>query len=124
MATIKKSGETSWAGEAELSAALVALSSGTASEPDLVKKAAQVSVKFQNEYKMVVFELEKFIKKSKAEDKLAGILVIDLICKIAQGKDKDVFCARFGTRLKQIFACLHDLSPEDKVREDKPSLLQ
>jgi len=109
----------SWSGEAELCGALQSLVGREPIPADLIKQAAQVAIKFQNEYKMVVYELEKFIKKGRAEDRLAGMLVIDSVCKATQGKDKDVLCARFSSKMKQIFSFLDDISSSHKAKLDK-----
>jgi len=105
----------SWKGESELSGALQALVGGQSPSPDLIKKASQTALKFQSEYKMVVFEVEKFVKRAVAADKLSGILVMDSICKSAHSKEKDVLCARFGSRMKQIFLSLQDIPSSDKA---------
>ena len=106
---------STWKGESELSGALQALVGCQSPSPDLIKKASQTALKFQSEYKMVVFEVEKFVKRAVASDKLSGILVMDSICKSAHSKEKDVLCARFGSRMKQIFLSLQDIPPGDKV---------
>jgi CID domain/CCCH-type zinc finger len=107
-----------WVGEEELTRALKALEGQQLSDVNttaLVKKATQTALKFQAEYKMVVFEVEKYIKRASASDKLAGISIIDSLCRHTHGKDKDVFCSRFATRMSQICACLNDLPPSDRI---------
>lgn len=105
----------SWVGEAELIEALNSLLGQNPPPSALVKKATQSALKFQNEYKMVVFEIEKFIKRAASDDKISGIFVMDAICRATQGKEKDTFCARFASRMKQICSNLQDIPPNDKV---------
>ena len=104
-----------WVGEAELTQALSLLAGYRPPAASQVKKATQVALKYQNEYKMVVFELEKYLKRSSADDKLAGIFVMDAICRSPQTREKDVFGPRFASRMKQICACLHDMPRADKL---------
>ena len=117
MASTKKN--DTWVGEAELVSILETLKGqGDPLPQELIKRVTTVAVKFQGEYKMVVFEVEKFIKRAVPSDKLSGMTVIEAICRTAQGKEKDLFCARFGLRMKQICACLHDIPSSDKVSRE------
>lgn len=72
-----------------------------------IKHLCGVCFKHQAEYKMVVFEIEKFIKKSPQSDRLAGLFALDALCKASRsqfGKEKDFFSNRFALRLKDTLA--------------------
>ena len=82
-----------WPGEAELSSALEDLtginSRGShewdekSNEPIngsiRIENVVDIAFKYQNEFKMVVYEIEKFIKKSINENKLPGLFIIIII---------------------------------------------
>ena len=86
-----------------------------------IESVVEVSFKFQNEFKMVVYEIEKFIKKSPNESKLPGLYVMDAVCKRSRlsnsAKERDIFINRFGLRLKETMSFLDKLSLKDKVIE-------
>lgn len=91
----------SWPGENEIQNCLIDLVGDCSISK--IKQLCSSCFKYQNEYKMVVFEVEKFIKKSSPEDRLAGLFGLDAICKASRsqfGKEKDIFSNRFALRLK------------------------
>eukprot|EP00599_Poterioochromonas_sp_BG-1_P007202 CAMPEP_0173151564 /NCGR_PEP_ID=MMETSP1105-20130129/11657_1 /TAXON_ID=2985 /ORGANISM="Ochromonas sp., Strain BG-1" /LENGTH=194 /DNA_ID=CAMNT_0014066967 /DNA_START=74 /DNA_END=656 /DNA_ORIENTATION=- len=63
---------------------------------------------------MVVYEIERFIKKANNEDKIGGLYVLDMICR-QSGKEKDIFAKRFAVRLKETIGYLTKVSNQDKA---------
>lgn len=47
-----------------------------------IKAVAECALQYQSEYKLVVYEVEKFIKKSEPEDRILGVFVLDSICRM------------------------------------------
>jgi len=103
-----------WVGEQELQKALQDLCGQTPVSSIKVKHVVATANKYFSDFKMVVYEIEKFIKKSNTEDKLGGIYVIDALCR-QHSKEKDTFVKRFSIRLKETFDHLRKLSSKDKV---------
>ncbi len=103
-----------WAGEQELQSALQGLVGTYPTPASKVKSIISVANKYANEFKMVVYEVERFIKKANNQDKIAGILVIDALCRQAN-KEKDVFAKRFAIRLKETVGFLTKMTSQDKV---------
>jgi len=111
-------GGTGWVGEEDLTRALKALEGqriADGSSATLVQKATQTALKYHAEYKMVVFEVEGYIRRASAADRLGGLYVIDSICRHSKGKDKENFCGRFSTRMQKICSSLQEIPATDKV---------
>lgn len=109
----------SWPGEQEMQSTLSLLCEQLPASISTIKKVVAAAFKYQNEYKMVVYEIEKFIKKSAAEYKLGGLFVMDAVCrqsKQASGRDKDQFCQRFALRLPETISFMEKSSVKDKVQ--------
>lgn len=95
---------------------LEAAAGGSGSLTASVKVATKMCLQHQKEYKMVVFEVERFLAKASEAAKMGGLYVVDLLCrKEATGKSKDNFCARFASRMKQIFAMLEGVSESNRL---------
>lgn len=108
-----------WAGEGELQAALKQLEGQRPVQATFVKAVVTTAMKYQNEFKMVVYEVERFIKKCDTDDKIAGIFVIDAICRQSkQSGGKDAFVSRFSQRLKDTISFLSRVSSKDKVSSE------
>lgn len=103
-----------WAGEEELQKSLQELCGQGSVSTVKVKHVVTTANKYFSDFKMVVYEIEKFVKKANSEDKLAGIYVIDALCR-QHSKEKDVFAKRFSIRLKETFDYLRKLPSKDKV---------
>ena len=98
--------------------ALEKLSSSRNSEKT-IHQCVATAFKLQKEFKLVVYAIEMFIKKSKVDDKLGGLFVLDALCRESRsryGKDKDVFSNRFKLRIKETITFLDRVSVKDKVR--------
>ncbi|GMR53347.1 hypothetical protein PMAYCL1PPCAC_23542, partial [Pristionchus mayeri] len=80
-----------------------------------ITKAALKAIKF---YKHVVFSVEKFLGKCKAEYKIPCLYVMDSILRQSkrQFKDKDVFSARFAKNFETTLAVLLQCSPSDRMK--------
>lgn len=104
-----------WKGESELKEVLNDLSAPVTNAK--LKSACSICMKYQNEYKMVVFEIEKYIKKASLKDKAGGIFLIDAVCKSSKALSKDTFTPRFALRIKDTIASIEfdNLSTSDKV---------
>lgn len=80
-----------------------------------IKEMCHLCLKYALEYKMVVHEVERFIRKSNnLSEKVAGLYLIDAICKASRaqyGKEKEVFAKRFSQRLLETIKSV----PFDKV---------
>lgn len=80
-----------------------------------ITKAAMKAIKF---YKHIVFCVEKFLTKCKADYKIPGLYCIDSIIRQSrhQFKDKDVFGPRFAinmaTTLSNLLSCKNDDKPK------------
>jgi hypothetical protein len=108
----------SWLGEGELQNALAELSGQHPVPSSKIKHIVSIAFKYQNEFKMVVYEIEKYIKKASGNDKIGGLFVIDFICQQSRnnfGKEKDLFSNRFSIRLKETINYLEKCGPKDKV---------
>ncbi|KAF8366158.1 nrd-1, partial [Pristionchus pacificus] len=80
-----------------------------------ITKTALKAIKF---YKHVVFSVEKFLGKCKAEYKIPCLYVMDSILRQSkrQFKDKDVFCARFAKNFETTLVVLLQCSPTDRLK--------
>jgi hypothetical protein len=92
-----------WNGEDEVKSVINELIDGpcTASK---IKQACTVCLKFVNEYKMVVFEVERIVKKGTNGDKPTGVYLIDAICRNSRsqfGSHRDLYTTRFSLRIKE-----------------------
>ena len=103
-----------WAGEEELQKALQDLCGQSSVSSVKVKHVVSLANKFSNDFKMVVYEIEKFVKKANSDDKLGCIYVIDALCR-QHSKEKDIYAKRFSIRLKETFDYLRKLPSKDKV---------
>ena len=111
----------SFKGEAEVKEHLNELINGKSSASK-IKAACTLCLKHQQEYKLVVYEIEKFIKKVDISDKITSLYLLDAICRnsraqVNNNKEKDIFSNRFAIRLKETLAnLLYDsLSQADKL---------
>jgi hypothetical protein len=110
-----------WAGEEELQTALQGLCGQYPVPNSKVKNVTVVANKYVSDFKMVVYEIEKFLKKANNEDKVGGIFVIDMLCR-QSGKEKDIFAKRFAVRLKETIGYLTKIPNPDKVRKQIPKI--
>jgi hypothetical protein len=93
----------SWPGEKEIQEALSGLVRGSGGvSASRVKDAAKVALANSREFKRVVYEIERFIRKSRPRDRVAGVYVIDAVVKESRSKsgEKDHFESRFTQRMK------------------------
>ena len=83
-----------------------------------LKAVVNAAFKYQNEFKMVVYEIESFIKKAPLQNKIYGLYAIDSICRKSRSqypKEKDIFSNRFAIRLKETIGFLDKISDKEKV---------
>ncbi|VDM94559.1 unnamed protein product, partial [Onchocerca ochengi] len=80
-----------------------------------ITKAAMKAIKY---YKHVVFGVEKFLMKCKAEYKIPGLYCIDSIIRQSrhQFKDKDVFGPRFAINMQATLSNLLNCKADDKLK--------
>lgn len=105
-----------WQGEAEMQSALDNLINSNNNEKS-IKHVVATAFKLQKEFKLVVYTIEMFIKKSKPDDKLGGLFVLDALCRDSRakyGKEKDIFSNRFKLRLKETISFLEKVNSKDK----------
>ena len=111
----------SWAGEKELALALKELNGVHPPPASKVKNIVTIALKFPNDFKMIVYDVEKWMKKSPIGDRINAVYAIDSICRgsrnIHGSKEKDLFSNRFLTRLNEIFTLLIGISENDMVSE-------
>jgi hypothetical protein len=63
---------------------------------------------------MVTYEVEKLIKKGRTEDRIAGVYVLDSLCR-QHTKEKELFAKRFAVRLKETLSFMKGTSHKDKT---------
>lgn len=63
---------------------------------------------------MVVYEIERFIKKANNDDKIGGVFVIDSLCR-QHSKEREIFAKRFSIRLRETMSFLQKTSSQDKA---------
>eukprot|EP01031_Cornospumella_fuschlensis_P038145 gene38145-46351_t len=102
-----------WAGEAELQGALQELCGVYPVPSSKIRQAVTVANKYCAEFKMVVYEIERFVKKAAAEDKIAGVFVMDSLCR-QHSKERETFAKRFAVRLKDTTSFLLKVSAKDR----------
>lgn len=102
-----------WSGEVELLGLLQELCGHSSVPTSKVKQIVTVCNKHIAEFKMVVYEIEKFIKKSNSEDKLGGLFVIDSLCR-QHSKERETFAKRFSIRLRETLSYMAKIPPADK----------
>jgi hypothetical protein len=109
----------SWPGEADMVSAFQELqdaADGKGSLTNSVKIAVKMCLQHQKEYKMVVFEVERFMIKANEAGRMGAIYVMDSLCrKEATGKSKESFCTRFASRMKQIFMHFEGISENNRL---------
>ncbi len=105
----------SWSGESDLLKALHELLDHHSTVPtSKIRAIVSIANKHIADFKMVVYEIEKFIRKSDDHNKIAGLFVIDSLCK-QHSKERDIFSKRFALRLKDTFSYFSKLTTKDKV---------
>lgn len=103
-----------WSGETELQAALQDLCGQYPVPASKIRQAVTVANKYSTEFKMVVYEIERFIKHAQLEDKIAGVFVMDSLCR-QHSKERETFAKRFAVRLKDTASFLTKISGKDKA---------
>mmetsp|Transcript_2632 Transcript_2632/g.3947 ORF Transcript_2632/g.3947 Transcript_2632/m.3947 type:complete len:342 (-) Transcript_2632:61-1086(-) len=111
-----------WRGETELQNALEELTLQRPPGASKVKYAASVALRCAAEYKMAVFAIEKFIRKTPPAFRIAGLYVIDSICRDSKGKykkEKQLFISRFALKMKDTLRYLRRVPEEDNESMDR-----
>lgn len=104
-----------WAGEQELHKALQELAEYQSNVPtSKIRSVVSIANKYVSDFKMVVYEIEKFIRKSDDHQKITGLFVIDSLCK-QHSKERELFSKRFALRLRDTFSHFSKFSEKDKV---------
>ena len=111
---------SNWSGEAEFQGYLNELNGITQPPPaSKIKSIVSFAMKNSTEFKMIVYDIEKWMKKAENNDRISGVYIIDSLCRAyrsqCKDKSKDVFSNRFVTRLNEIFMLLSGLSKNDLV---------
>jgi hypothetical protein len=102
-----------WSGEKDLQAALQELCGQHPVPASKIRQAVTVANKYSHEFKMVVYEIERYIKKAANEDKVAGVAVLDSLCR-QHSKERETFAKRFALRLKDTMIYLSKIPSRDK----------
>ena len=76
-------------------------SSPDALSANKIQAAADAGLAYHREYKTVVHLVERFVRKQEPEKRLAGIYVIDAICRKSKKEDVDPFGPRFAKNLAE-----------------------
>lgn len=104
-----------WAGEQELQSVLQELCGHRSNVPSSkIRQVVSIANKYVSDFKMVVYEIEKFIKKAANEDKMSGLFVLDSLCR-QHSKDRETFAKRFGIRLKESISYFNKVTSKEKV---------
>jgi hypothetical protein len=104
-----------WTGEEEMHKALQELLEYQSNVPtSKIRNVVSIANRHVADFKMIVYEIEKFIRKSDDNHKIAGLFVIDSLCK-QHSKEKELFGKRFALRLKDTFSHFSKLGDKDKV---------
>jgi hypothetical protein len=105
----------SWAGEKEIVKAFKAFDgSDPTPHNQAVHEATNACMKYAHEYKMVVFEIEKYMKRARANDRAKYMYIIDNILQQTKSTSRDNFITRFSGRMKQICSQFDDAEENSK----------
>lgn len=113
----------SWVGDAEIASLFEKLCEKETNQVkelfnSKLKAIVSAALKYQNEFKMVVYEIESFIKKAPVQNKIYGLYAMDSICRKSRSmfpKEKDLYSNRFALRLKETIGFLDKISSKEKV---------
>ena len=101
----------------EALAALAQLERGRAVSQTKVRAVAKACVAARDEYKLAVHQVEQFVKTAPAHCRLAGVYVIDAVCRRSKDQSQhDVFTPRFATQILATISALDDADLEDRQR--------
>ena len=101
----------------EALAALTQLERGKAVSQTKVRAVAKACVAARDEYKLAVHQVEQFVKTAPAHCRLAGVYVIDAVCRRSKDQSQhDVFTPRFATQILATISALDDADLEDRQR--------
>ena len=101
----------------EALAALTQLERGKAVSQTKVRAVAKACFAARDEYKLAVHQVEQFVKTAPAHCRLAGVYVIDAVCRRSKDQSQhDVFTPRFATQILATISALDDADLEDRQR--------
>ena len=101
----------------EALAALTQLERGKAVSQTKVRAVAKACFAARDEYKLAVHQVEQFVKTAPAHCRLAGVYVIDAVCRRSKDQSQhDVFTPRFATQILATIGALDDADLEDRQR--------
>ena len=101
----------------EALAALTQLERGKAVSQTKVRAVAKACFEARDEYKLAVHQVEQFVKTAPAHCRLAGVYVIDAVCRRSKDQSQhDVFTPRFATQILATISALDDADLEDRQR--------
>ena len=101
----------------EALAALTQLERGRAVSQTKVRAVAKACFAARDEYKLAVHQVEQFVKTAPAHCRLAGVYVIDAVCRRSKDQSQhDVFTPRFATQILATISALDDADLEDRQR--------
>ena len=97
--------------------ALTQLERGKAVSQTKVRAVAKACFAARDEYKLAVHQVEQFVKTAPAHCRLAGVYVIDAVCRRSKDQSQhDVFTPRFATQILATISALDDADLEDRQR--------
>ena len=97
--------------------ALAQLERGKAVIQTKVRAVAKACFAARDEYKLAVHQVEQFVKTAPAHCRLAGVYVIDAVCRRSKDQSQhDVFTPRFATQILATISALDDANLEDRQR--------
>lgn len=103
-----------WVGEEELQNLLKELRGHSQGVPtSKIKQIVSFCNKHIQDFKMIVYEIEKYIRKAEHVDKLGGLFVLDSLSR-QHSKERDTFMKRFAIRLKETMSFMNKVPAQDK----------
>lgn len=113
------SNKNSWNGEEDFARALSDLcGKGNNLNASKIKQVVNIAFEHKHHYKLVVYDVEKWMRKIPVEERLQGIYVVDGICRHCRQlhvKEKDYYSLRFLHRINEIISLFGTSSESDIV---------
>ena len=96
---------------------LAKLDKGKAVSQIKVRAVGKACFEARSEYKRAVQMVEQFVHKTPVHCRLAGVYVIDAVCRRSKDQsDRDVFAPRFGREILATIGALDDAELQDRQR--------
>lgn len=96
---------------------LAKLDKGKAVSQTKVRAVGKACFEARSEYKRAVQMVEQFVHKTPVHCRLAGVYVVDAVCRRSKDQsDRDVFAPRFGREILATIGALDDAELQDRQR--------